>query len=148
MRRDRYEARWTQHKLDITMEQVAHAGYSTPSWEAMPHSNLPTCALLLFWHRPAWRQLAEEKQAYRWPPGLPSSPPLSSRHSPPDRSAPEVVCKTKANTDGKLVSAYRYQPKGTWNSIQLTTPYNLWGLVLAKMCLTIEWLLYEGLLFN
>ena len=74
----------------------------------MPHSNLPTCALLLFWHRPAWRQLAEEKQAYRWPPGLPSSPPLSSEHSPPDRSAPEVVCRTKANTDGKLVSAYQY----------------------------------------
>ena len=74
----------------------------------MPHSNLPTCELLLFWHRLAWRQLAEEKQAYRWPPGLPSSPPLSSEHSPPDRSAPEVVCRTKANTDGKLVSAYWY----------------------------------------
>ena len=107
MRRDRYEARWTQHKLDITMEQVAHAGYSTPSWEAMPHSNLPTCALLLFWHRPAWRQLAEEKQAYRWPPGLPSSPPLSSRHLPPDRSAPEVVCKDffeKISIDPNYVS--------------------------------------------
>ena len=94
-------------KLDITMEQVAHVGYSTPTWRAMP--NLPTCGLLLFWRRPAWRLLAEERQAYRWLPGLPSSPPLSSGHLPPDTSAPEVVCRIKKQhlcTDPKLVSAY------------------------------------------
>ena len=87
-------------KLDITMEQDAHVGYSTPAWRATP--NLPTCGLLLFWRRPAWRLLAEERRAYRWLPGLPSSPPLSSGHLPPDTSAPEVVCKVLKNQHNLL----------------------------------------------
>ena len=86
------------------MEQVAHVGYSTPAWRATP--NLPTCAPLLFWRRPTWRLLAEERRAYRWLPGLPSSPPLSSGHLPPDTSAPEVVCKVLKNQHNLLTRCH------------------------------------------